>query len=476
MSDLMVKTKKGLLWSSVERLLSQMMQLVIMLILARYLGPTALGLIGMLAIFISISNVFIDSGFSSAIIRKINHTEDDLATAFYYNIFISILCYFILYTCAPYIAIFYQQSELKLLLRIIGITVLINAFTMIPRVKLTISMDFKILAKISVVSVLISGVIAIVMAVNNYGVWSLVAQTVCSAVFTALLLNVFSPWYPTGCINKASFNYLFGFGSKLLISGVLDAVYNNLYQIIIGRKFTPAVVGEFTQANQLSSLPAMTLMSIVQRVTYPMLSQLQMNTAKMEETYETVIKIIAVVIFPTIIGLGIIAKPLIILILGESWRGAANLISILCIGYMLYPIHVMNVNFLQVKGRSDLFLKSEIVKKAIGVSILVITTPLGVQYMCIGLSLSSYISLFLNFHYTNKVAHNNQWSICIELASIWVVVIVSALIAYGGGQYWENTPTLQILMTIIISLLLYIGYIFVMQRALVNRIKVLLWH
>ena len=173
MSDLVTKTRKGLQWSAIERLLTQAVQLAIMLILARLLGPEVFGLVGMLTIFIGISNVFIDSGFTSALIRKIDHTENDLTTAFYYNVLISSLCYLVLYLSAPYIAKFYQQAELQSLLRVIGVTVLINAFTLIPRVKLTVVMDFKTQAKISIISAVISGAIAVVMAVNSYGVWAL---------------------------------------------------------------------------------------------------------------------------------------------------------------------------------------------------------------------------------------------------------------------------------------------------------------
>ncbi len=471
MQDLATKTKKGLQWSAIERLLTQVIQLAITLMLARLLGPTAFGLVGMLVVFIAISNVFVDSGFTSALIRKTDCTNNDLVTAFYYNILMSSLCYLVLYLSAPYIAEFYLQTELKSLLRVLGITVLINAFTLIPRVQLTVAMDFKTQAKISIISVLISGSTAMLMAINGYGVWALVMQTLLNASCTTLLFNMFAPWRPHGKITKDSFSYLFGFGSKLMLSGLLDVTYNNLYQIIIGKKFSPDVVGQFTQANQLASVPAMTLTSIIQRVTFPMFSQLQYDAMKMEGAYRLTLRMAAVVIFPLIIGLAIIAKPLLTLVLGEQWQTAANLLSVLCWGYMLYPIHAINLNLLQVKGRSDLFLKLEVLKKIIGVVILLITIPFGVLAMCIGLGVTSYLALIFNTYYTAKLTNISQWQQCKDLLPIWLAVIASAAMAYKAGLYWKEIPWLQICVTLIVALIFYLFYLMLAQKSLLAQLR-----
>ncbi|MCY9835619.1 lipopolysaccharide biosynthesis protein [Aeromonas media] len=471
MQDIVTTTKQGLQWSAIERLLTQAVQLAITLILARAIGPVAFGLVGMLAVFIAIANTFVDSGFTSALIRKTDHTDNDLVTAFYYNILVSSFCYLILYSSAPYIADFYQQSELQSLLRVLGLCVLINSFTLIPRVKLTVVMDFKTQAKISIISVLISGITALILAANGYGVWSLVIQTLLTAICNTLLFNVFSPWRPKGKLNKESFNYLFGFGSKLLISGLLDVIYNNLYQIIIGKKFTPVVVGEFSQANQLASVPAMTLTSIIQRVTFPIFSQLQKDSDKIEDAYRLTLKIAALVIFPLIMGLAIIAQPLLTLILGSQWQAVASLLSILCIGYMLYPIHSINLNLLQVKGRSDLFLKLEVIKKIVGVTILLATTPFGVLVMCIGLGITSYIALLLNTYYTARLTSISQWRQCKDLLPIWLAVIASASIAYWIGSYWQKTPLLQMTVSLITASICYTVYLVMAQKPLLTKIR-----
>ncbi|HHC6523973.1 TPA: lipopolysaccharide biosynthesis protein [Vibrio parahaemolyticus] len=470
MVNLTTQTQKGLKWSAIERILTQGIQLAITLLLARILGPTAFGLVGMLAVFIAIANVFVDSGFTSALIRKTDRSESDLVTAFYYNIAMAVLCYLVLYNSAPAIAKFYQQTELQAVLRLLGVAVLINALTLIPRVKLNVAMDFKTQAKISIISVVISGSAAMFLAIKGFGIWALVVQSLLNACCNLLLFNLFVPWLPRGVISKASFNYLFGYGSKLLLSGLLDVAYNNIYQIIIGKKFNPAVVGHFTQANQLASVPAMTLTGIIQRVTFPMFSQLQDNTNRMESSYRLTLRMAAIVIFPLIVGIGLIAQPLLITLLGPQWQTAAGLLSVLCLGYMLYPIHSINLNLLQVMGRSDIFLKLEVIKKIVGVGVLLICVPYGVLVMCIGLSVTSYLALFINTYFTAKLTSISQWQQCKELMPIWLAVIFSAIFGYAVGLSWQAEPWLQIVINLSVASFGYLLYLVTAQRSLVLKV------
>lgn len=470
MSDFATKAKKGLQWSAFERFITQGIQLAISLYLARLLGPTAFGLVAMLAVFIAIANVFVDSGFTSALIRKKDRTESDLVTAFYYNIAMAGLCYFALYVSAPFVAGFYQRPELQPLLRVLGLTVLINSFTLIPRVKLNVAMDFKTQAKISILSVMISGPVAIILATNDYGIWALVAQTLLSASCATLLLNLFSPWFPRGDITKSSFSYLFGYGSKLLLSGLLDVIYNNLYQIIIGKKFSPAMVGQFSQANQLASVPTTTLTGIIQRVTFPLFSQLQDDPDRMANAYRKTLKLSALVIFPLIVGLGLIAKPLLTSLLGEQWQKAAQLLTVLCWGYMLYPIHSINLNLLQVTGRSDLFLKLEVIKKSVGMTVLLLSIPYGVLAMCIGFTCTSYLALLLNTYYTAKLTHLSQWQQCKDLLPIWLAVVVAASLGYGAGLYIPQ-PWLQVVVNLSVALLVYGIYLVLAQKPLLLKLR-----
>nr|WP_159466282.1 lipopolysaccharide biosynthesis protein [Scandinavium goeteborgense] len=468
MTELKNKTVNGLKWSALERIFSQGVQLILMLILARMLGPKAFGLIGMLAIFIAIGQVFIDSGFSSALIRKTDRNNVDYSTAFYFNVVVALTCYFILFFLSPYIARFYQQPELSTLTKIIGLSLIANSFSVVPRTILTVSMNFKSQAKSSVCSVILAGIIAVAMAWKGYGVWALVAQTLSVSFFNAIFLNIITRWTPALVVSRDSFSYLFGFGGKLLVSGLLDTLYNNVYQLIIGKKFDATNVGQFTQANQMSSIPAMTMTNIIQRVTYPMFSHIQDDQKKMDECYLITMKVAALFIFPLMSGIAIIAQPLLQVLLGTQWSEASELVMILALAYMLYPIHAINLNILQVKGRSDLFLKLEIIKKVLGVLIISFTMHYSIYIMCVGLLIHSYVALIINTYYTGKLTKLTVKRQCKEIFPIWVITLISC----GIGKFCAVTiisgGILQILTMLIITPVIYIGLIYLTQRKLYN--------
>lgn len=470
MSELKNKTVNGLKWSALERILSQGAQLVLMLILARMLGPKAFGLIGMLAIFIAIGQVFIDSGFSSALIRKNDRSNIDYSTAFYFNIFVAVIFYIVLFITSPFISDFYQQPELTSLTKVIGLSLIINSFTLVPRTILTVSMNFKAQAKASICSVIIGGVIALTLAKCGYGVWALVAQTLSMALCNAVFLNVVAKWIPSLNFSKESFSYLFGFGGKLLASGLLDTAYNNLYQIVIGKKFDVVNVGQYTQANQISSIPAMTMTNVIQRVTYPMFSHMQDNHKKMQEYYLLTIKVAALFIFPLMAGIAIISKPLIHMFLGSQWGEASNLIMVLAFAYMLYPIHAINLNILQVKGRSDLFLKLEVIKKILGLAIIAITMQVGILYMCIGLLFHSYISLILNTYYTEKLTGLKIKNQVKEIFPIWIITLISSFIAWTSASYLSEADTIQVISMVCIAVVIYLTLICLTQKKVVKII------
>ena len=469
MSPIKQKTTNGLKWSAIERIATQAIQLVVMLILGRMLGPEAFGLVGMLAIFIAISQTFVDSGFSSALIRKQDRSEADYATTFYFNIVVSLSCYVLLFICAPYIADFYHQPELINLTRVLGIVILVNAFAVVQRTRLTVAMDFKTQAKASLLSVSCSTIITLILAYYNFGVWALVGQTLSFAIFNVILFNVLDPWLPKCGFSKASFKELFGFGSKLLASAILATIYENIYQIIIGKLFNAGQLGLFTQAKNLSSMPAMTLTAIIQRVTYPMMSQIQNDKQALDKAYLLTLRLSAVVISPLIIGLGLVAKPLLTVLLGQEWQSAAELMTILCVGYMLYPIHAINLNLLQVKGRSDLFLKLEIIKKIIVTLVLVITVPLGIKAICIGMVIQSYLALLINTYYTGKLSSLTMLKQFKALISIWLLTLGCAAIASLWYLVIDN-DIIQLGLIIISALILYFIVIKYLQSDLFDYI------
>ncbi len=397
------KTVNGVVWSAIERFSVSGVNFVFGLILARLLMPSDYGIIAMLAIFMAIAQTFIDSGFSNALIRKPDRSEADNATAFYFNVVVGIVSYLILFMVSPYIARFYNTPILTSLTRILGLNLLFNSLCVVQQALLTIRIDFKTQAKISLSAAIISGLIGICFAYYNYGVWALAIQAVSAAFIRTNLLWILAKWRPKAKFSKESFHNLFGYGSKLLISGQLDTVYNNLYAIVIGKCFTATKLGVYTRADQWASFLAVNITGVLQRVTFPVLSTLQNDDDVLRVNYRKFLRLSGFVIFPLMMGLAAVAEPLTRFILTDKWIASVPLLRILCFALMLYPIHAINLNLLQVKGRSDVFLKLEVYKKIIGVFTLIITIPLGITAMCIGRMLTSWIALVMNTHYTGKI-------------------------------------------------------------------------
>lgn len=399
------KTLKGTVWSSLERFSVQGIQFLVMIIMARILTPDDYGLVGMLAIFIAIAQSLIDSGFSQALIRKQDRTEIDNSTVFYFNIAVGIALYLILFFSAPLIARFYDEPMLVPLTRVVCLSVVINSLVVVQRALLTIKIDFKTQAKASLTGAILSGIVGITMAHTGFGVWSIVAQQLVNLSAIALLLWILSHWRPSLAYSWTSFRELFSFGSKLAASGILDTVYRNLYLIVIGKVFRASDLGFYTRAHQFAEFPSSNVTGIVQRVTFPVLCTIQDDDERLRNVYRRFLRVSAFVVFPLMMGLAGVARPFVVLILKEQWAFAGVLLQIICFAMMWYPVHAINLNLLQVKGRSDLFLKLEIYKKLIGVAVIAATVPFGITAMCYGSILTSIIALVINTHYTGKLIH-----------------------------------------------------------------------
>lgn len=397
------KTTKGLFWSSVERFSNQGMSFLFSVILARMLAPSDFGIIAMIAIFFAVAQCFVDSGFSNALVRKTDRREEDFSTCFYFNIGVGIIAYIVLFLIAPLVASFYNQPILSPIIRITGLGVVLNSLCVVQQALFTIKIDFKSQAKVTLSATIISGIVGVVLAYQGYGVWALVWQGVVMSLVRMGLLWLMSKWRPKASFSKDSFHYLFGYGSKLLASGLLDTIYNNIYPIVIGKFYSPAQLGNYSRALSFAQLPSSNITSILQRVTFPVLSSIQDDLPRLQINYRRLLKLSAFIVFPLMMGLAAVAFPLIRVVLTPKWEGCSLYLQIICFALMWYPIHAINLNLLQVKGRSDLFLRLEIIKKIVGVCIMCITIPLGITAMCIGMVASSLISLFINTFYTGKL-------------------------------------------------------------------------
>lgn len=466
-SELKKKTVKGLVWNTIQNFTNHGVEFLLMLFMARLLGPKEYGLIGLTTIFIAVSSVFVNSGFSSALIRKKNCTNDDYSTVFIFNLIISVVCYLILFIIAPYVGDFYNEPVLSPVLRVLGLMLITQAFCAVQNTILTKNIDFKKKTKITVSKNIISGLIGLLCAFLGFGVWALVVQSLTASVLMSIMLWSTTEWYPNMNFSRKSFKELFDYGSKLLISSLINTTYGQIYPIVIGKFFSAATLGNFSRARHWADFGSKNLTGILQGVTFPVLAKVQDDDKRLENIYRRMIRTSCFVIFPIMIGMSAVSKPLTLVMIGQKWEFSAYLLQIICFAMMWYPVHALNLNLLQVKGRSDLFLKLEIAKKIMGICILCISVPMGIIAMCYFRILSSFLALIINTYYTGKLINVGFLKQMRDIAPtfmlsmiMWVIVlftihyipniyiqlsvgIITGATFYLAGSYYLKYPELK---------------------------------
>lgn len=402
-SDLKKKTVSGVLWSFAGQFSVQGIQFLVSIVLARLLSPDDYGMIGMLAIFLAISQVFIDGGFSSALIQRKECDDTTYSTVFYINVGISIICYGILFVAAPFIASFYGQPILKDIARVSSLSLIIGALSATNTVQLTKRIDFKTQSKINVLSAILSGITGIVMAYSGFGVWALVAQSVSLALFKLIMTVMSVRWFPSLVFSGTIFKELFSFGSKLVVVSLISSVYTNIRSLIIGKRFSPADLGQYTTANKFATMAGTSLSGVLYNVSFPVLSKVQDDDAVLLDAYKRFLSVSAFAIFPLMMLLAGIAEPLIRFLVTAKWLECVPFLQILCFGWMYDCLTKINLNLLYVKGRSDLVLRLEIVKKTIAFTILFASCFLGIIGICVGAAIYDFIAFFCNTYYTKRL-------------------------------------------------------------------------
>lgn len=403
MGELKEKTISGVKWNALGRFSTQGISFVIGLLLARRLSPSDYGVVGMLGIFFAIAQTFIDSGFGSALIRKKDCSDEDFSTAFYFNIAVGIVSFITLFLSAPYIAKFFDTPILLDVTRVLSINLFINSLTIVQHAKLNTAIDFKSQAKVSLLSTLISGIIGLAMAYSGFGVWSLVYQSVSLAIVRAILLWHATQWRPQRTFSRDSFRYLFGFGSKILSASLLHTVYANLTTILIGKFYTAKDLGYYSRGESLATLPSSNITGILQSVTYPILAKIQDDDTRLIQAYRKYISMTSMVIFFGMCLLAALAKPFILTLLTDKWANSIIYLQIFCFAWMFDHLCALNLNILYVKGRTDLVLRLEIIKKTISISMIVAAIPFGVLAICISRALYTQIAVVINTYYTGKL-------------------------------------------------------------------------
>lgn len=416
----------GISWSAFERFSVQGIQFAVFVLMARMLTPTAYGLVGMLAIFIVISQIFAEGGMSQAIIRKFNRTDTDCSTAFWINIATGIVLYCVLFLCAPWIADFYQEPQLVALLRVMALSVVFQSSLVVHRSLLTSRLDFKTQAKSTLVGALLSGMVGLYMAYHGFGVWALVGLQMVNQFATTLTLWIVSEWRPSLVFSMESFRNLFGFGSKLLISKVVDNLYQSIYPLAIGKIFSAYALGCYTNARQLGSISSENLTKIVQRAAYPMFCDIRRDVDKVRTRIEDYLRLSMFFIAPLMLGLAVLSEPLTVALIGHQWLYTARLLRILCLYFLLFPLNAINFMILEIYGRGTVYLRLQLFDIFCGVVLLGGLLKFGLSAVCCGLVLSAAISYTMNAWIAGKSIRLGVW---LQLKAIMPVVVNAAIMA-----------------------------------------------
>ncbi|RDI58379.1 lipopolysaccharide biosynthesis protein [Flavobacterium glaciei] len=435
----------GVMWSLVQQFSTQGIAFIVSIILARLLLPEEFGLIAMIGVFMGLGRVLSEAGLAQSLIRTTNPTDDDYTTVFYFNLTGSCIVYLIIFTTAPFIADFYHQPSLISLIRWYCSIFIINAFSSIQYTRLTKQMLFKKELSITVPSLIISSVVGVTMAFNGYGVWSLVASAIAQSLSAAIQLWYRSDWEPTWTFNKEKFKYHFNYGYKLTLSGILDNIFSNAYTIIIGKFFAPAQVGFYNRADTLKQLPVSNISAVLTKVTFPLFAEIKNDDIRLKAAYKNIMQMVIFFVSPILLILSAIAEPLFSFLFTEKWIPAVPYFQILCWNGILFPIHSYNLNILKVKGRSDLFLKLEIIKKAMILVIIAVSFQFGIYGLLYGSVLTSVLAFFINTHYTGKFLNYNSLSQLVDLLPAVFVGTISSGIVYGADFLFKDFLVYDIL-------------------------------
>lgn len=396
------KAAKSSMWAAVEKASSLGIQFVITMVLARLLSPSDYGVIAMLGIFIAVAGQFINCGFGTALIRKEECSQDDFSTAFFFNIGVSIIVYLLLFLAAPYIATFYDQPLLCPVLRVYGISLIISAICIVQQVMLTRKLDFKSTSIITTVSALLSGVIGVFCAYKGMGAWALVIQHIAKEILITVCLFLIIRWHPKLVFSKESLSYLWKFGSKMLASGLISSIYNQLYNLFVGKVYDSATLGLYNRGQQIANIYPDIVQSVFVRNSLPLLSQCQNDRERLIHVYREFCKLVSFLTFPMVCLMVILAKPFVLFFLTDKWAECIPYVQIFCIGALFIPLSVVNYNVLLAAGHPGATLKAEIIKKAVGVTVIVILVPIGPIVLAIGSTLYTLFAYVINLYFAKK--------------------------------------------------------------------------
>lgn len=458
MKDLRKLAIQGVVWKSAQQFGGQFINFIVSILLARILLPEEFGLIGMIIVFIAIADFLIDSGLSASLIRTTQPSEKDYSTVFYVNLIISVLIYLFFYLLAPFVSAFYNEALLTELLRVLAIGIIISGFALVQKARLTKEMNFKDQFKIQLPSLIVSGVVGMVLALNEFGVWSLVYMKLCRNLLSTIQYWLYSKWVPKRIFSTQKLKLHLNFGYKLTISGLIDTIYSNMYYIIIGKYFSTAELGFYSRANSTKQLPVNNIANVVNTVTYPLFSDIKDDKERLGRVYMVVMEQVLFWMSPILIGAVIVAEPMFTILFTSKWLPAVPMFQILCFVGIMYPLNAYNLNVLNVKGRSDLFLKLELIKKSYTVIGVIILAPYGILPLLYFQVAASVISFFINSFYSGKFIN---YPISKQLKQVFPIFFLSAtmgMVCFAVNELFVNQANwFKLIIVTFCGLSYYIG-------------------
>ncbi|KQO33266.1 hypothetical protein ASF10_18060 [Flavobacterium sp. Leaf82] len=448
---------QGFIWSFLQQFSTQLITFLVQIILARILLPAEFGLIGMLTVFIGVGTALFEGGMTTSLIRVSKTDSKDYSTVFFFNLGVSLLIYILFFFSAPYIAQFYKQPVLTDIARVYGLSFVFLAFGTVQNTILTKEMKFKKQAFITFPALLIGSLGGVFFAYNNYGVWSLVYSMLLTNFLTSIFLWFSSNWRPQFIFDIDRFKLHFHFGYKMTISGLLDTIFTNIYQIIIGRLYNPVTVGYYTRANSLMMLPVGNVSAALNKVVFPLFAKVQDDISALRAAYKKIMLIVLFIITPIIVLMALLANELVAFLFTEKWLPIVPMFRIICLSGILYPLHLYNLMILQVKGRSDLFLKLEIIKKVVLIFIIIISVLFGFTGLLIGSVIASIIALFINTYYAGSIIDYTMKQQLLDILPVFVISTCMGLLVFIVNNYLSDYNNIsRLILSSIIGIIVYV--------------------
>jgi len=455
--DLKNKTLNALLWSATERIGLQGIQFVVSIILARLLLPEEFGLIAMLAVFLAIADSFISSGFGHALIQKQGATHIDECSIFYFNVLVSFIVAVFLSLAAPWIANFYNQPQLILMIYALSLNLIISAFGLVQITLLSKRLNFRLQQKVSIISAMASGIIGVIMALKGFGVWSLVLMQLGNTVFRTSLLWIFSTWRPSWIFSFDALRSMFAFGSRIFLVGLLNAFFVNIYSLVIAKLFSPMALGFYIRAESLQTLPVTTITGVINQVMFPVFSSIQHDKPSLKRALSKTLNMMELFVFPMMVGLATVAKPLVLVLLTEKWVPIVPYLQLFCVIGVLYPIQLVNLSALNAQGRSDLFLRVQVIQYILIIISVLVTYRWGIIALIYGKIVCSFLACYLCSYYTQKIL---GYSIIEQIKELTPILTLSGLmgVCVYALQYSSITDqTALLVVQILAGIVLYSG-------------------